>query len=305
MNSKSHSGEKIPFSELMSKLESNPTPETVKGHHFFDALRKKDHSDKELASDVFVKSYRRWLVPLNDAAKELGISDDELIEFAHHRITFLIFHRPAGVEVRKVARYVGSVEEVEKHNQPDFLVFPSEACFDLHFKDEVDLLDVKIAMSLSPTRGLSSIPLKSDTPEAKEPLNQNLEFSLNARREDWLKDWGCWSFLRNGQKSGVTVGKNSLFVPAEEVQYLRDLLREGNFQNVESCHSKFLIGMIEASREFWTDFGVADRNGAKRPKQDEIRDWLVRNYQMPQTLAKHAATLIRPENVPKGRPPAS
>lgn len=274
------------------------------GHPFFNQIRQGEVNENDPEKFVFVRDYRRWLVPLDVAAKEVGVPDGVLIELALQRKTFLVFHRPAGIEVRRVAQYVQHYDEREGLVQPDFLVLPSEACFDLHFNDEVDLLDVKAAMSFSPTWGLSPVDLEPERPDSVEPLNEKLNFSMNAKADDWRRAWGCWGFLRNGKKSTVTVAKKSLFLPAEELGYVRELVRQGKVDEVESCHSSYLQAMLETSRKFWIESGVVANNFIDSPTWDEVRLWLMNQYGMSKSLAKAAASLIRPEDAPDGRPRA-
>ena len=84
------------------------------GHRFFDQVRADEAKARSESEFPFVHAMRRWLVSFEGAAAELGVTDGDLLDMAYQRKVFFVFHRPAGVEVRKVSQYVQHYDE-ENH----------------------------------------------------------------------------------------------------------------------------------------------------------------------------------------------
>jgi hypothetical protein len=65
--------------------------------------------------------------------------------------------------------------------------------------------------------------------------------------------------------------------------------------------SDFLAYLNQASRKFWGKFDPANPSG-HAPLKADVVEWLIsKGY--PRTLAEKGATIITPDNAPKGRPP--
>lgn len=270
------------------------------GHRFFDQVRADEAKARSESQFSFAHGMRRWLVSFEGAAAELGVTDGDLLDLAYQRKIFFVFHRPSGVQVRRVAEFVQHYDEDEHIGQPTFLVLPSGASFDLHFQDRVDLWDVEMAMSFSHTRGLAGLKLDPERPANTNPLAANLFLSLNARPEDWKAAWGCWGFLRNGTRSSVSLTKKDLFLPVEELALARAVVWETRGGESISLHSRHLHAAIEASHKFWIESGAAIDASVAEPDNAEVAEWLMQRG-LSKTLANRTATLIRPETASAGR----
>ena len=66
-----------------------------------------------------------------------------------------------------------------------------------------------------------------------------------------------------------------------------------------------LIQMIDASRKFWGDDKVVPNDRSTHPKTKKIEKYLIEKYKFSKGVAgvaKKAASIMRPEFAPKGRP---
>lgn len=122
-------------------------------------------------------------------------------------------------------------------------------------------------------------------------------------------DMGYWRDAEGGSLGPLKVGHGSVFVSAESVL---DILRTGATpppgtikdappaQTDRSHVSDDLALLNQASRRWWANASKDDPT--TQPDKADVVAWLIERG-MTESLAKHAATIIRPEWAHNGRKP--
>lgn len=120
-------------------------------------------------------------------------------------------------------------------------------------------------------------------------------------------DMGYWRDAEGGSLGPLKVGRGSVFVSAESVL---DILRTGatpapgtikDAPMPDRSHaSNWLMLLNQASRRWWANASKDDPT--TQPDKADVVAWLIERG-MTESLAKHAATIIRPEWAHNGRKP--
>jgi hypothetical protein len=62
--------------------------------------------------------------------------------------------------------------------------------------------------------------------------------------------------------------------------------------------NKNLDALVAAAQKFWSNGDSSKKS--RTPKNPEVWQWLVKEYELTENIAKAVATIIRPEGAPKG-----
>jgi hypothetical protein len=117
--------------------------------------------------------------------------------------------------------------------------------------------------------------------------------------------------MGEGEEPVYGYGSTS-FLPADSQLVVRPkhvarLIEEASAPNdrpsgAQAFHSKRLTWLLHASSRFWKSFDRTDKTTIV--SNEVVANWLVKqNSGFTPSLAKHAATIIRPEWAERGRPP--
>ncbi|WP_285412884.1 hypothetical protein [Variovorax sp. efr-133-TYG-130] len=245
------------------------------------------------------KEISRLFYEISAVAKELGCTENALLDLGAHNRIELIF----GIPETKTLRLLESTTSGERNLglpllTPDFLKLRPEHCFKLNISGTALVSDSEVGYRFSEGRPTLRLhPTDSD---------ERLPFDIEKRKEISWKDprraWQAWAFDKDGSPDPLTVTKETVFVSHAEISdYLRRPA-EGFFDVKNEFNSDFLQYMKQAAVIFWGHAKVVKAKPETHPKTQDIEDWFVEK-EMSRTLAKAAASLIRPSFAGKGRPP--
>lgn len=245
------------------------------------------------------KEIVRLFYEISAIAKELGCSENAILDLGAHNRMELI----CGIPETKTLRLLENTSTGERNLgvpflTPDFLKLRPEHCFKLNTSGSALVKDSDVGYRLSEGRA----PLKLHPSDSDERLPFDAEKRKEISWKDPRRAWKAWTFDKDGSPNPLTVTKETVFVSQAEISdYLRRP-EEGFFDVKNEFNSDFLQYMKQAAGMFWGHAKVVKAKPETHPKTQDIEDWFVEK-EMSKTLAKAAASLIRPSFAGKGRPP--
>lgn len=245
------------------------------------------------------KEIVRLFYEISAIAKELGCSENALLDLgAHNRIELI-----CGIPETKALRLLKSTSTGERilgspFLTPDFLKLRPEHCFRLNISGYALVSDSEVGYRFSEGHP----PLKLHPTDSDERLPFDAEKRKTIHWNDPRRAWRVWTFDKDGLPDPLPVTKETVFVSQAE---LSDYLRrpeEGFFDVKNEYNSDFLQFMKQAAAKFWGHPTIVKLDSSTHPKTKDIEDWFI-GKEMSKSLAKHAASLIRPDFAVKGRKP--
>lgn len=181
---------------------------------------------------------------------------------------------------------------------PSLLALRKNHCAALKFKRATKVNNFPMGYAFSPERGFTDFyPCDCD---ARLPIFKT-EKDSNLWREPY-RQWTSWSFYDGESPVHIEINQDRVLVRNTDIDRLFGIDPGWLGNNDESFQSDKLQTMKQASRRFWGHKNIIKEDPFTHPKTKEIVDWFIEK-QFSRSLAKHAATLIRPEYAAMGRPP--
>lgn len=307
------------------------------GFSLFDSMRKSEGDEHR---GLFSRAFSQTFLTLKKAEVEAGVHVETLLELAYQSRIILIFPRPSNVEIHKGQAIGNKFLSIQQEYGRDFLVMPSSGCYPLIFKEVTDVYDTSMAISFSHSRGFFVSALTEDAPisfsefllrpgvsevlrkiEAKVEAGELVGFKADSEGvevqntesvksknhpSDWrdAKDvevWDRWIFMERGNRVFVKVKREDLYIHADELDLALEILKNSTREKVENFHSDELQYLKQASRIFWGASSVIEDKTSTHPKIKKVATWLMENAGMSESVAKTAASIIRPSFAKPGR----
>lgn len=245
------------------------------------------------------KEIVRLFYEISAIAKELGCSENAILELGAHNRMELI----CGIPETKALRLLESTTTGERNLgvpflTPDFLKLRPEHCFKLNISGSALVRDSDVGYRLSEGRP----PLKLHPKDSDERLPFDAEKRKEISWKDPRRAWKAWTFDKDGSPDPLNVTKETVFVSQAAFSDYLQRPEEGFFDVKNEYNSDFLQFMKQAAAKFWGAATVVKSKPNTHPKTQDIEAWFV-GKEMPEYLAKSAASLIRPNFAVRGRKP--
>ncbi|MCG9065749.1 hypothetical protein LH425_12015 [Laribacter hongkongensis] len=230
---------------------------------------------------------------LNQAADELGCTTDDLVHFGSTKRIELAAATPNGFSAVAINNFSGEIGV--PWESPQFLVVPSFALIRVELFGSTTWSSFQIGYEIEGNASKRMQAYKSSFDEVDE-----------AERRKWL-----FETMVGDTKTPITITAESLFVFTSEIERIKngvskdaddmqnDATGDTRSRDWKNRSNKLAI-INQAFNKFWANADTDDRT--THPNNADIEKWLIeRNYS--DTLAKKAATIIRPEWASTGRKP--
>ncbi len=237
------------------------------------------------------KAYYR----LGEAAEILGCTPDSLIHYGATGRLELVTPLPVG---RLVWATNKITSEIDQGIWPDFLVVPSVSCQKIESYGTAHI-----------TSFPSGYELWVDTPERAPPCFASLDENGNDIKPEESPHWEYLLYLGT-EAMGANVDSAALFVIANELHRFKAGKAKKQVEIDTKKHGREAIDSINKpakltvlNRAFLKFWALADRNDRGTHSDNSVVAAWLEDRDFSSSLAKKAASIIRPDWAPTGRKP--